>query len=120
MTNHRKKNNHRKRKHREVDPAVLADIVDRIVRLAKPQKIILFGSAARDQMRPNSDVDLLVVKSGRFDRGRLVEKIYMHMEGAGEPVDIIIVTPEEVQQYADTPWLVIAPALKEGRVIYAA
>ncbi len=44
----------------------------------------------------------------------------MDMEGAGEPVDIIIVTPEEVQQYADTPWLVIAPALKEGRVIYAA
>jgi len=113
-------NNYRKRKQRKVDPVVLADIVDRIVRLAKPQKIILFGSAARDQMRPNSDVDLLVVKSGRFDRGRLVEKIYMDMEGAGEPVDIIIVTPEEVQQYADTPWLVIAPALKEGRVIYAA
>src|SRR5438105_4685690 len=67
-------NNYRKRKQRKVDPLVLADIVDRIVRLAKPQKIILFGSSARDQMRPNSDVDLLVVKSGRFNRGRLVEK----------------------------------------------
>jgi predicted nucleotidyltransferase len=112
--------NRPKMKHRKVDSAVLEDIVDRIVKLAKPEKIILFGSAARDQMRPSSDVDLLVVKSGRFNRGRLVEKIYMGMEGAGEPVDIIIVTPEEVRQFADTPWLVIAPALKEGRVIYAA
>ncbi len=52
-------NNYQKRKQRKVDPAVLADIVDRIVKLAKPQKIILFGSAARDQMHPKSDVDLL-------------------------------------------------------------
>jgi predicted nucleotidyltransferase len=113
-------NNQRQRKHRKLDPAALADIVARIVRVATPEKIILFGSAGRGQMGPNSDVDLLVVKSGPFDRGRLTEEIYMRMEGASEAVDIIIVTPEEVQQYADTPWLVIAPALNEGKVVYAA
>ncbi|HVC96218.1 MAG TPA: nucleotidyltransferase domain-containing protein [Pirellulales bacterium] len=110
----------RRRKHRKLDPVALADIVARIVTVARPEKIVLFGSAARGQMGPNSDVDLLVIKSGRFDRGRLVEDIYMRMEGASEAVDIIIVTPEEVRQYADTPWLVIAPALSEGRVVYAA
>lgn len=71
-------------------------------------------------MGANSDVDLLVVKSGRFHGRRLAQRIYMGMEGAGAAVDIIVVTPEDVQRYRDTPWLVISPALKEGRVVYAA
>jgi predicted nucleotidyltransferase len=107
-------------RHRKLDPAILADIVAKIVKVAKPETIILFGSAARGQMGPNSDVDLLVVKSGRFHRRRLAQKIYMRMEGASEALDIIVVTPEDVQRYRDTPWLVIAPALKEGVVVYAA
>ena len=39
--------------------------------MAKPEKIILFGSAARGEMGLNSDVDLLVVKKGKFDRSRI-------------------------------------------------
>jgi hypothetical protein len=42
------------------------------------------------------------------------------MHGAAEAVDVIIATPDEVARYRDTPWLVIAPALKEGKVVYAA
>lgn len=112
--------NDSKEKYRKLDPAILEDIVARIVKVAKPERIILFGSAARGRMGPNSDVDFLVVKSGHFHRGRLVEEIYMRMEGVDESVDIVIATPEEVERYRDTPWLVIAPALKEGRVVYAA
>lgn len=59
---------------RSVDHASLEKIIQRIVEAAKPDKIILFGSAARGTMGPNSDVDLLVVKSGKFHRGRLTEK----------------------------------------------
>ncbi len=44
-------------------------IIRRIVEVAKPEKIILFGSAARDTMGPNSDVDLLVVKVGTSTGG---------------------------------------------------
>ena len=39
------------------DPAILADIVNRIVQVAKPEQIVLFGSAARGTMGPNSDYD---------------------------------------------------------------
>ena len=46
-----------------LDEATLQEIIRRIVQVAQPQKIILFGSAARGEMGPNSDVDLLVVKS---------------------------------------------------------
>lgn len=43
---------------------VLEAIIRRIVEVARPDKIILFGSAARGERGPNSDVDLLVIKSG--------------------------------------------------------
>lgn len=47
-----------------VDQSVLDEIVRRSVDVAHLNRIILFGSAARDQMGPGSDVDLLVVTSG--------------------------------------------------------
>jgi predicted nucleotidyltransferase len=102
------------------DQKILNEIIRRIVGVANPEKIIMFGSAARGQMGRNSDVDLLVVKGGRYDKGRLTEKIYMNLHGSGEAVDVIVVTPKEVERYRDTRCLVIAPALREGRVIYAA
>jgi predicted nucleotidyltransferase len=108
-----------KKKYRKLDPAVLQDILARIVKIAKPEKIILFGSAARGQMGPNSDVDLLIIKSGRYNHGRLIDKLYMNMEGE-EAVDILIFTPQEIEQYRDCPYLVIYPALREGKVVYAA
>jgi predicted nucleotidyltransferase len=100
------------------DPAILADIVERIVRAAKPEKIVLFGSAARGTMGPDSDYDLLVIKGGKFDRDRVTLAIYRELRGKGAPVDVVVVTPEEVERYRDTHCLVICPALKEGRVVY--
>jgi predicted nucleotidyltransferase len=46
---------------RTVDQKTLDDIIRRIVEVAQPEKIILFGSAARGEMGPNSDVDLLII-----------------------------------------------------------
>jgi predicted nucleotidyltransferase len=42
----------------------LAEIVRRVVDAAHPDSIILFGSAARGETGPDSDLDLLVVKTG--------------------------------------------------------
>jgi len=98
----------------------LREIIRRVVKVAQPEKIILFGSAARGTMGPNSDVDLLVVKSGKFHQGHLMGDIYMNLHGVGLPVDIILVTPEQVEKYAQTHFLVIAPALQEGREVYRA
>jgi predicted nucleotidyltransferase len=47
----------------QMSQKVLDEIVRRVVGVAQPEKIILFGSAARGEMGPNSDVDLLVVRS---------------------------------------------------------
>lgn len=98
----------------------LREIIRRVVKVAQPEKIILFGSAARGEMGPNSDVDLLVVKTGKFHQGRITGEIYMNLQGVGVPVDIILVTPEQVEKYAQTDFLVISPALREGKEVYRA
>lgn len=62
----------------------LAEIIRRVVEVAQPERIILFGSAARRQTGPHSEVDLLVIKSGEFDQSRLVGDIYMNLHGVGQ------------------------------------
>jgi predicted nucleotidyltransferase len=98
----------------------LNEIINRIVQVAQPEKIILFGSAARGKMGPHSDVDLLVIKRGEFHQGRLTGEIYMSLHGVGQAVDVIVVTPEQVEKYRNTHYLVIAPALREGKEVYHA
>jgi len=101
-----------------VDPSVLDEIVQRIVEVATPEKIILFGSGARGEFSSHSDVDLLVVKSG-VDRLDLMGQIYQNLHGVEAAVDVIVVTPEDIEKYGNSHALVIAPALREGKVIYA-
>ena len=102
----------------QLEQEILDEIVRRIVQVAQPEQIILFGSAARGKMGPNSDVDLLVVKSGAHRR-RLAQAIYMNLFGVGQAVDVVVVTSEDIERYKDSFALVIEPALREGRVVYA-
>jgi uncharacterized protein len=109
-----------RRKNGYPDQNTLSDIVRRVVEAAQPEKIVLFGSAARGEMGPDSDIDLLVIKGGKFNRWRLTTAIYRHLRGKGAPVDVVLVTPEEVARYGDSPYLVIRSALSGGKVVYGA
>jgi predicted nucleotidyltransferase len=104
----------------ELHDAVLQDIIRRIVEVAHPERIILFGSAARGTMGSHSDIDVLVVKRGVYEPSQVVGDIYMNLYGVGQAVDVLVVTPEQLERYRDTPYLVIAPALRDGREIYHA
>ena len=104
----------------KVNQPILDEIIRRIVEVAHPDEIILFGSGARGQVGPDSDLDLLVVKSGVPHRRRLAQQIYLTLFGIAVPVDIIVVTPEDVQAFRDTVGTIIGPALREGRRVYAA
>ena len=102
-----------------VDRNILKDIVRRVVEVAAPEKIVLFGSAARGDMGPDSDVDLLVVKGG-VHRRDLAGRIYENLWGVGAAVDIVVVTPDDIQRFRNSHALVIKPALREGRVVFEA
>lgn len=96
----------------------LAEIINRIVEVADPERIIMFGSAARGEMGPNSDVDLLVIKGGEYNQNKITREIYINMIGIDQSVDVILVTPEQVEKYKDVNYLIIAPAIREGKEIY--
>jgi predicted nucleotidyltransferase len=98
---------------------MLQEIVRRIVEVAQPDRIILFGSAARGEMGPDSDVDLLVVKAVAH-RGRLTEEIYMNLFGIRVPVDVVVVTPDDIERQRDKIGSIIGPALRDGREVYVA
>lgn len=101
------------------EDTILEEVVRRIVEVASPERIVLFGSSARrNHIAPDSDLDLLVVKEGAHRR-RLASEIHARLTGVGVPVDVVVVTPEDVERYGGSPALVIEPALREGRVVYA-
>jgi predicted nucleotidyltransferase len=105
---------------KKVPKKILHTIIERIVEVAHPERIIMFGSAARGEMGPHSDIDLLVIKKGVRNSRDIAAKIYMRLYGVGKAVDIIVVSPEQVEKYRDSPYLVIYPATRDGVVIYDA
>ena len=102
-----------------LDRPTLDAIIRRVVETAQPEKIILFGSAAWDEMGPNSDVDLLIIKEGA-DALVLMARIYWKLHGVGAAVDALVVSPEDVERFKDGHALIIKPALRESRVVYEA
>lgn len=100
-----------------IDPAIKR-MVDRIVEDFDPEQIVLFGSRARGDARPDSDVDLLVVVRGPVRKRELATLIYRALAGMGRPKDIIVVTTDEVERYRDVPGTIVYPALREGQLLY--
>lgn len=105
---------------RHLSSELLDEIVRRVVAVAQPDRIVLFGSAARGNIGPDSDVDLLVIKSGVPHRRRLAQQIHQAFFGLGVPVDVIVVTPEDIRAFRNKVGTIIEPALREGREVYAA
>ena len=103
-----------------IDQDTMKKIIRRIVHVAKPDRIVLFGSAARGEAREESDINLLVVKKGVPHRRRLEQEIYVSLIGIPMPIDVIVVTPEDIEDSKDAIGTMIPDALNEGIEIYAA
>ena len=95
-------------------------LVKEIVETVNPLKIILFGSAARGEMKQNSDIDLLVVMPEGVHRRRTAQLLYRQISGLGVPFDILVATPEDLEKHRDNIGLIYRVVLQEGREIYAA
>ena len=84
-----------------VDQDTMKEIVRRIVEVAKPDRIILFGSRARGDASSGSDVDLLVVKSNVRSRREIADQIYVKLIGVPVPIDVLVLTPDDIVKYAE-------------------
>lgn len=105
---------------RTPDPHLLEEIVNRIKNTVQPRQIILFGSAARQEMNRDSDLDFLIVMPEGTHRRNTAKKVYRALRGLGVSKDIIVVTEGDVAEHKENPSLVLKPAMEEGRQLYAA
>ncbi len=99
---------------------IITRVIDRIITVASPTRIILFGSAARGDAGPDSDLDLLVVVPPDRHRRKTAQAIYRNLVDIGSAVDVVVVTTEDLERYRDDPGMVIHNAVEEGRDLYAA
>ncbi len=93
-------------------------ITDQIIEKYKPDKIILFGSAARNDMEPDSDADFLIIKkdSPLYGADRIRE--LSRMIDRNIPVDFLVYRPDEFEQRIQMEDPFLKAILKEGRVLY--
>ncbi len=96
----------------------LQEIINRILQIIIPDRIILFGSRARGDYREDSDYDLLVIKSGVQDEIKIARKIYRNLIGVDESVDVMVEKPETIEIHKNNPGYIYKKAIKEGIVVY--
>ena len=93
-------------------------MVDRIVRQFDPDRIILFGSHARGDAGPDSDVDLLIVMPVEGSRREMAVEIGVALHDVHVAKDLIVTRPEDFEWRKEVVGTIERPAWREGKVLY--
>jgi predicted nucleotidyltransferase len=103
-----------------VDETLLKEVVRRVLTVARPDRIILFGSAATGQMTEDSDLDLLVVEPEPANTRDRSVRIRRALGDVRYPVDVVVMSSERFEETKDIIGGIAYPARKYGRVLYEA
>ncbi len=103
-----------------VAESVLSEATRRLVEGFHPQRVILFGSQARETSDAQSDVDLLVICPVVGSRRELMVAMDRSLAGLEIARDIVVLTPEEFERDRHIPGTIARPASREGRILYDA
>jgi predicted nucleotidyltransferase len=96
-------------------PAAVREVVSAVA----PRRIVLFGSVARGEEGPDSDLDLLVVldQVRPSQRARLISSIRRSIS-APAPIDIVVTDLAEYERRKDTIGSIFYWPAREGEVVY--
>ena len=103
-----------------VDDKLLNEVVRRVLSVARPAKIILFGSAAAGTMNADSDLDLLIVEPEPINTRDRSVHIRRALGDVEYPVDLIVISSDRFTETKDLVGSIAYPANKYGRVLYEA
>ena len=102
--------------------SIIRKMVDTIVREADPDTVILFGSRARGDARPDSDVDLLIVErepfSPQHSRRQETARLYLALRKLAISKDLLLYSREEFEQLKNSPHHIVGRAQREGLVLH--
>lgn len=99
-------------------PEQITDAVHRIAQVARPERILLFGSHARGEARDDSDLDLLVIESEVADRAAEMVRLRRVLRPLRIPADILAYSRVDVERWNDQPGSALYWALREGKVLF--
>jgi len=97
----------------------IQEMVRRIVQRFDPEKVILFGSHARGEANPDSDVDLLVVMRVAGSKREAQIQVRSALHDFRTPTDVIVTRPEDFDWRQRVVGTIEYPATREGKVLYA-
>jgi uncharacterized protein len=103
-----------------LDDATIQEIVRRILAVARPDRIILFGSAATGTMTPDSDVDLLVLKRSAEQPYEEMAALEDALRGMGYPFGVVVLPLDRFEETKEVIGSLAYPAHRYGRVLYEA
>lgn len=103
-----------------LDEEALQQVVERIVAVAQPSRVILFGSYGRGDADSDSDVDLLVIKPQIDNEYQEIVRLRQAVGNLGVGVDVLVYSEAKVTERKDWCTSPIYWALREGRMLYAA
>ena len=103
-----------------VDETLLDEVVRRVLMVARPERIILFGSAATGEMTEDSDLDLLVVEPEPADTRDRSVRIRRALGDVRYPVDVIVMSSARFEETKNLIGGIAYPARQYGRVLYEA
>lgn len=98
----------------------IQEVVDKIVRECKPEKVILFGSHAWGEPTEDSDVDLFVVKESKVPRRERQRDLRFRIYPPDLPLDLLVYTPNEIERRLELGDLFVRDIIENGKTIYAA
>ncbi len=100
------------------DNLQLDGVIETLIAASQPEKIILFGSQARGEAREDSDIDLLVIKDSFRSRREEMVRLDRAIRKFRLPVEVVVVSTDEVRRFGDIPGHLLHPALREGKLLY--
>lgn len=96
----------------------IQNITSTIVKTVDPEKVVLFGSMASGQSGENSDIDLCIIKNNVNDKIRELVKVRGALRGTGWPMDLLLMSAEELERRKDVWGTIQYEIDKKGKMLY--
>jgi len=101
-----------------IDQREIERVAAQLGEAANAECVILFGSHARGDPGAHSDVDLMIIAESQLPRFKRSRELYKLLRPYPFGMDLLVYTPQEIQERKRSPVSFVSRVLKEGKTVY--